>query len=87
MIQCDKCEIWQHCECVGVKDVDSEKQYFCEKCNPRPVPTEIPLPPSQTPPGKLNGHKYYLTLQSNDLHIKTGDCVYIYRTKEDDKHM
>ncbi|CAG2162015.1 unnamed protein product, partial [Oppiella nova] len=86
MIQCDKCEIWQHCECVGVKDsIDS---YFCEVCEPRAVPTEIPLPQSQehvTNNGKTD-YMYYLTLMCNGLHIKTGDCVYIYRTKEEDKH-
>ncbi len=33
----------------------------------------------------LPNFKYYLTLTSNNLKIKSGDCVYIHRSKEDDK--
>ena len=35
MIMCDKCEVWQHCDCMGVNDdIDN---YLCEQCDPRPV--------------------------------------------------
>ncbi len=30
-------QIWQHCDCVGVKSLEGD--YFCEICQPRPVPT------------------------------------------------
>ncbi|KAJ3439366.1 histone deacetylase complex subunit cti6 [Anaeramoeba flamelloides] len=32
MIQCDKCKVWQHSTCVGIKD--APEHYFCEKCRP-----------------------------------------------------
>ena len=35
MIMCDKCEVWQHCDCMGVSDdIDN---FLCEQCDPRPV--------------------------------------------------
>ncbi|PNI90543.1 ASH1L isoform 5, partial [Pan troglodytes] len=38
MIQCDKCMVWQHCDCMGVNsDVE---HYLCEQCDPRPVDRE-----------------------------------------------
>ena len=36
MVQCDKCEAWQHNECMGISldPDDLPEQYFCEKCKP-----------------------------------------------------
>ncbi|KAI9028085.1 hypothetical protein CLU79DRAFT_550798 [Phycomyces nitens] len=34
MVQCDKCEVWQHCECVGLEEQDIPEQYYCEQCKP-----------------------------------------------------
>ncbi|RUS28748.1 hypothetical protein BC938DRAFT_481501 [Jimgerdemannia flammicorona] len=34
MVQCDKCEVWQHCECVGLIEEDIPDQYYCELCKP-----------------------------------------------------
>ncbi|OAD78527.1 hypothetical protein PHYBLDRAFT_163636 [Phycomyces blakesleeanus NRRL 1555(-)] len=34
MVQCDKCEVWQHCECVGLEEQDIPDQYYCEQCKP-----------------------------------------------------
>ncbi|KAI8065216.1 hypothetical protein BC940DRAFT_304475 [Gongronella butleri] len=35
MVCCDKCEVWQHCECVGLlTPQDIPDQYFCEQCKP-----------------------------------------------------
>ncbi|KAI8967505.1 hypothetical protein BDF20DRAFT_218432 [Mycotypha africana] len=34
MVQCDKCEVWQHCECMGLEQPDIPDQYFCERCKP-----------------------------------------------------
>nr|BAG65610.1 unnamed protein product [Homo sapiens] len=43
MIQCDKCMVWQHCDCMGVNsDVE---HYLCEQCDPRPVDREVPMIP------------------------------------------
>lgn len=34
MVQCDECEVWQHCECMGLDEPDIPEQYFCELCKP-----------------------------------------------------
>ncbi|ORZ14726.1 hypothetical protein BCR42DRAFT_57299 [Absidia repens] len=34
MVQCDKCEVWQHCECMGLAEEDIPDQYYCEECKP-----------------------------------------------------
>jgi hypothetical protein len=35
MVQCDECEVWQHCECMGLmEEQDIPEQYYCEQCRP-----------------------------------------------------
>ncbi|KZF21075.1 SPOC-domain-containing protein [Xylona heveae TC161] len=36
MIQCDKCEVWQHNECMEVTEVEEDMpdRYLCEQCAP-----------------------------------------------------
>ncbi|KAI8061622.1 hypothetical protein BC940DRAFT_133023 [Gongronella butleri] len=35
MVQCDACEVWQHCKCVGLQEeTDIPDQYYCELCRP-----------------------------------------------------
>lgn len=34
MIACDKCDAWQHNDCMGLPDDYSPKKYFCEQCKP-----------------------------------------------------
>ncbi|KAJ1565759.1 hypothetical protein HK096_010597 [Nowakowskiella sp. JEL0078] len=34
MIQCETCDVWQHCECVGLGNRKNPKNYFCEQCQP-----------------------------------------------------
>ncbi|KAI8347624.1 hypothetical protein EDC96DRAFT_521075 [Choanephora cucurbitarum] len=34
MVQCDKCEVWQHCECMGLEPPNIPDQYYCEQCKP-----------------------------------------------------
>lgn len=41
MIQCERCLVWQHCECV--KADPAAAIYHCERCVPRDVDLEIPL--------------------------------------------
>ncbi|XP_021377179.1 uncharacterized protein LOC110465579 isoform X2 [Mizuhopecten yessoensis] len=75
MIQCEKCFIWQHCDCMKVAgDVEN---YLCELCNSRPVEKEIladPQPDDATP-----GWVYYMTLMRDELQIRVGDCAYVLR--------
>ena len=42
MIQCEKCERWQHADCMGEPDVE---KYMCELCDPRPLSKVIFLYP------------------------------------------
>ncbi|XP_071489569.1 uncharacterized protein [Diadema antillarum] len=74
MIQCEKCFVWQHCDCVGV--VEQPEHYLCELCDPRPVKQEIIMTPQ--PKNAQSDHTYYLCLQRDDtLTVKQGDCVYL----------
>lgn len=34
MVQCDKCEVWQHCECIGLIQEKLPDQYYCDQCQP-----------------------------------------------------
>lgn len=34
MVQCDKCEVWQHCSCMGLQAEKLPEQYYCELCRP-----------------------------------------------------
>lgn len=44
MIQCERCMVWQHCDCV--KADDSCEHYLCEQCEPRAVNYEILMEPT-----------------------------------------
>ncbi|KAI8646483.1 hypothetical protein BD408DRAFT_269899 [Parasitella parasitica] len=34
MVQCDKCEVWQHCECIGLNQDKLPDHYYCDQCQP-----------------------------------------------------
>ncbi|XP_075418923.1 histone-lysine N-methyltransferase ASH1L isoform X3 [Tenrec ecaudatus] len=75
MIQCDKCMVWQHCDCMGLSsDVD---HYLCEQCDPRPVDREVPMIPR--PHYAQPGCVYFICLLRDDLLLRQGDCVYLMR--------
>ncbi|XP_059269738.1 histone-lysine N-methyltransferase ASH1L isoform X1 [Mustela nigripes] len=75
MIQCDKCMVWQHCDCMGVtSDVE---HYLCEQCDPRPVDREVPMIPR--PHYAQPGCVYFICLLRDDLLLRQGDCVYLMR--------
>uniref|UniRef100_A0A8C5VJJ2 Histone-lysine N-methyltransferase ASH1L n=1 Tax=Microcebus murinus TaxID=30608 RepID=A0A8C5VJJ2_MICMU len=75
MIQCDKCMVWQHCDCMGVNsDVE---HYLCEQCDPRPVDREVPMIPR--PHYAQPGCVYFICLLRDDLLLRQGDCVYLMR--------
>ncbi|XP_034944543.1 histone-lysine N-methyltransferase ash1 [Chelonus insularis] len=73
MIQCERCLVWQHCDCV--KADTSIESYLCERCQPRPVDLEIPLEGEEEEKGK----KHYVTLMRGDLQLRQGDTVYVLR--------
>ncbi|XP_066595274.1 histone-lysine N-methyltransferase ash1 isoform X2 [Prorops nasuta] len=73
MIQCERCLVWQHCDCV--KADTSAESYLCERCQPRPVDLEILLEGEEEEEGK----KHYVTLLRGDLQLRQGDTVYVLR--------
>lgn len=73
MIQCARCNVWQHTECTKA-DINADS-YLCEKCDDsRIVDREIPLDDFTE-----DGHRYYLSLMRGDLQIRQGDTVYVLR--------
>ncbi|XP_071965480.1 uncharacterized protein [Antedon mediterranea] len=80
MIQCDKCMVWQHYDCIGLSY--EPENYVCELCKPREVADEIKMKPQ--PKYAQPGQTYYLCLTREDgTQVKMGDCVYLPRTQED----
>ncbi|XP_065205528.1 histone-lysine N-methyltransferase ash1-like [Planococcus citri] len=75
MIQCERCLVWQHCDCV--KGDPNAEFYLCERCNPRELDYDIPL--DSVPEYAQPGEKHYLTLMRDNLQIKQGDTVYVLR--------
>ncbi|KAF9546504.1 hypothetical protein EC957_009718 [Mortierella hygrophila] len=39
MIQCDKCEVWLHLECLDLSEDDVPEEYFCPTCQGLPTPS------------------------------------------------
>ncbi|CAG0881800.1 unnamed protein product [Cyprideis torosa] len=80
MIQCEKCNVWQHCECVGMSTAPDH--YLCELCGSRAVPKEIPclpLEPSPSPTSNEPVH-FYVTLQREDgLTLRMTEYMYVMR--------
>lgn len=68
MIQCERCLVWQHCDCVKA-DTTVDK-YLCERCAPRPVDYEIPL--EIMPEYATEGQKHYMTLLRGNLQLRQG---------------
>ncbi|KAI8887995.1 hypothetical protein K501DRAFT_330218 [Backusella circina FSU 941] len=44
MVQCDKCEVWQHCECVGLEEEQIPDHYYCDYCQPNQPQTAATRP-------------------------------------------
>ncbi|XP_069506134.1 histone-lysine N-methyltransferase ASH1L isoform X2 [Ambystoma mexicanum] len=75
MIQCEKCMVWQHCDCVGVHS--EVGHYLCENCDPRPVDREVPMIP--LPHYAQPGCVYFICLLRDELLLRQGDSVYLMR--------
>ncbi|KAK5827890.1 hypothetical protein F5H01DRAFT_317217 [Linnemannia elongata] len=39
MVQCDKCEVWLHLECLDLSEDDVPEEYFCPTCQGLPTPS------------------------------------------------
>ncbi|XP_066529786.1 histone-lysine N-methyltransferase ASH1L [Hoplias malabaricus] len=75
MIQCEKCMVWQHCDCMRLEA--EVEHYLCEQCDPRPVDREVPMVPQ--PSYAQSGSIYYICLLRDELLLHQGDCVYLMR--------
>ncbi|KAK3919372.1 Histone-lysine N-methyltransferase ASH1L [Frankliniella fusca] len=75
MIQCERCLVWQHCDCV--RPDSTLGRYLCEICEPRTVDLEITMDPQ--PSHSPEGQTEFVTLLRSDLQIRQGDTVYVLR--------
>ncbi|CAB3369610.1 Hypothetical predicted protein [Cloeon dipterum] len=75
MIQCERCLVWQHGDCVQADS--SVEHYLCEQCNPRTVNRDIVMHPS--PEYAEEGETYYISLMREELQLRIGDTVYVLR--------
>ncbi|ELU06966.1 hypothetical protein CAPTEDRAFT_176480 [Capitella teleta] len=82
MIQCERCQKWQHCDCVAASP-DVEK-YLCEQCHPRPMSREVLMKPQ--PADALPNCEYFMTLirSEDELQFRIGECVYVLRDNLND---
>lgn len=88
MIQCEKCHIWQHCDCVGFKggeegEDEDQQEYFCETCGDRTPDLDIVLVPQ--PDYTCPGETYYVSLMRENLPVRLGDTVYVLRAFRNDE--
>ncbi|XP_062516444.1 histone-lysine N-methyltransferase ASH1L-like isoform X2 [Corticium candelabrum] len=79
MVQCDRCRVWQHGDCMGYHPREEQKNavYYCEKCSYRNVDRNIIERPQ--PQGGVPGCTYYLTFWHNSSLVKKGGCAYTSR--------
>lgn len=84
MIQCEKCQVWQHCDCVG-KSGD-EESFYCAACLGKEPDLDIPLVPQ--PEYASPDEKYFISLVRDEkLTLRVGDTVYVLRAFKDDEEV
>ena len=83
MVQCERCETWQHSDCFGPeksKIALEAEHYICHACAGEVLhrnDLNIVLEPQpENPP---EGQTYYLSLTHKDMQVRQGDCVYVLR--------
>ena len=81
MIQCEKCQVWQHCDCVA--QTGAEDEYVCAKCLGRSPNLDIPVVPQ--PEYAQVGETYYVSMvrAGDDMQLRVGDTVYVLRAQFD----
>ena len=75
MIQCEKCQIWQHLDCVTPPE-DPDLPYFCGKCSGQKPDLDIRIVPQ---PDHYPGDVDYVSLMRGNLQIRLDDTVYVLR--------
>ena len=81
MIQCEKCQVWQHCDCVA--QTGAEDEYVCAKCMGQSLNLDIPVVPQ--PEYAQVGETYYVSMvrTGDDMQLRVGDTVYVLRAQFD----
>ncbi len=80
MIQCERCLVWQHCDCVGIgvgANNDDDADFFCDRCQGKPERLDVKLTPQ--PEYASPGETYYTSLARDKLQVCVGDTVYVLR--------
>lgn len=83
MVQCERCETWQHSDCFGSENAKAAlaaEHYVCHACQGLALSRDdlkIVLVPQ--PENAAEGLTFYLSLYYKDLHLRQGDCVYVLR--------
>jgi len=79
MVQCDKCEVWLHLECLDLTEDEVPEEYFCPSCLGLPTPStggkSFRHVPSKNSRRKLRQRKDSRALQSLSLSA-TSDSEY-----------
>ncbi|WAR00391.1 ASH1L-like protein [Mya arenaria] len=86
MIQCEKCYIWQHTDCMKVKG--DEDNYLCDECEPRPIDREVEIVPNSDDEDEMpdDGNRYFMTLMRDDMQIRLGSCVYVMKENQSKRY-
>ena len=91
MIQCDKCECWQHTDCVLPdlkEDEEPPDNWICDNCDPDKrdrAPVDIALVPQPEFAGPGETYNVFM-LREDGMQLKLGMTVYVLRAPkaEDD---
>ena len=83
MVQCERCETWQHSDCLGAEKAKAalaDEHYVCDSCTGTDIEAQhldiVLVPQPDNPP---EGTTFYLSMHYKDLQIRQGDCVYVLR--------
>ena len=76
MIQCEKCQIWQHLDCVESPPEDPDTPYYCCKCSNIKPSLDIKLIPQ---PEHYPGDTDYISLLRDEMQVRLGDTVFVLR--------
>jgi len=91
MIQCDRCECWQHTDCVLPdlkEDEEAPDNWICDKCDPEKkdkTPVDIALVPQPEFAGPGEIYNVFM-MREDGMQLKLGMTVYVLRAPkpEDD---
>ena len=79
MIQCEKCQIWQHLDCVESPPEDPETPYFCCKCSNVKPSLDIKLVPQpEHYPGIVFMPYSQMTFMANEVIFRENHLLILF---------